>query len=138
MPQSFWVDRTRAGRERRRSVTTAFAAIAAVLGCATPAAAQRALGIDVSAWQGNISTTNWATLKRPTDQQIGGVFGDGRDFVFIRSSRGGTTGFYDQSDSDNSNGNNVLSQRYDDPYFVQNITRSTAAGMFAGPYHFSR
>ncbi len=33
---------------------------------------------------------------------------------------------------------NTLSQRYDDPYFVQNITRATNAGLFAGPYHFSR
>ena len=92
----------------------------------------------MSAWQTNISTSDWATLKRPTDQEVGGVFGDERDFVFIRSSRGGTTGFYNQSDPDNENGDNELSQRYDDPYFVQNITRSTAAGLFAGPYHFSR
>ena len=28
--------------------------------------------------------------------------------------------------------------RYDDPYFVQNITYATNAGMFAGPYHFGR
>jgi autotransporter-associated beta strand protein len=96
------------------------------------------LGIDVSAWQGNLSTTNWATLKRPIDQEVSGVFGDGRDFVFIRSSRGGTTGYYDQLDSDNSNGLNTLSQRYDDPYYVQNITRATDAGMLAGTYHFSR
>jgi autotransporter-associated beta strand protein len=31
-----------------------------------------------------------------------------------------------------------LSQRYDDPYFVQNINRVVTAGMFAGSYHFSR
>ncbi len=103
-----------------------------------PADAQRVLGIDVSAWQSNISASSWATLKRPTDQQVLGVFGDGRDFAFIRSSRGGTTGFYNQSDPNNNNGQNALSQRYDDPYFVQNITRATAAGLFAGPYHFSR
>ncbi|HEX5176415.1 MAG TPA: glycoside hydrolase family 25 protein, partial [Chthoniobacteraceae bacterium] len=111
---------------------------AALLAFASPAQAQRLLGIDVSAWQGNLSTTNWATLKRPTDVQVSGVFGDGRDFVFIRASRGGTTGYYDQNDSDNSNGLNTLSQRYDDPYYIQNITRATAAGMFAGSYHFSR
>src|SRR2546421_4674077 len=52
----------------------------------------RSLGIDVSTYQGNISAANWATLKRPTNQQVGGVFGDGRDFVMIRSTRGGTTG----------------------------------------------
>jgi autotransporter-associated beta strand protein len=98
----------------------------------------RVLGLDVSAWQGEITTTEWATLKRPTNQQVGGVFGDGRDFVFIRSSRGGTTGYYDQSNSDNNPPTNTLSQRYDDPYYIQNITRATNAGLLAGTYHFSR
>src|SRR5688572_7076914 len=115
------------------------AGAAVVFALAAPALAQpRVLGIDVSAWQGNLSTANWATLKRATNQQVGGVFGDGRDFVFIRSSRGGTSGYYNQSDPDNSDGLNTLSQRYDDPYFVQNITRATAAGLLAGPYHFAR
>src|SRR5688572_1261276 len=101
-------------------------------------AQQRVLGIDVSAWQGNISAANWATLKRATNEQVSGIYGDGRDFVLIRSSRGGTTGFYNQSDPDNSDGLNTLSQRYDDPYFVQNITRATSAGLLAGSYHFAR
>ena len=101
-------------------------------------AQQRVLGIDVSAWQGNLSTANWATLHRPTTQQVSGVYGDGRDFVFMRSSRGGTTGYYNQNDASNKNGQNTLSQRYDDPYFVQNITRATSAGLLAGPYHFAR
>jgi autotransporter-associated beta strand protein len=104
-----------------------------------PSANDRVTGLDISAWQGNWTTTQWATIHRPTNQtNSNGVFGDGRDFVFIRSSRGGTTGYYDQSDSDNSNNLNTLSQRYDDPYFCQNITRATAAGMLAGPYHFGR
>ena len=90
--------------------------------------AQRSLGIDVSAWQGNISQATWNNIRNTED----------REFVFIRSSRGGTTGFYNQSDPDNSGGQNTLSQRYDDPYFAQNITRATNAGMHAGPYHFSR
>jgi autotransporter-associated beta strand protein len=107
---------------------------------ATAAQAQqtRVLGLDVSAWQSEISTVEWNTLKRPVDQQVGGVSGDGRDFVFIRSSRGGTTGFYNQNDADNSDGLNTLSQRYDDPYFIQNITRATKAGLLAGSYHFGR
>jgi autotransporter-associated beta strand protein len=94
------------------------------------AIAQRVLGIDVSAWQGSLSQATWNGLQDTDD----------RDFVFIRSSRGGTTGFYNQSNANNDNppGQNTLSQRYDDPYFVQNITRATATGMFAGPYHFSR
>jgi autotransporter-associated beta strand protein len=108
---------------------------------ATPAAmAQRVLGLDVSAHQGSITTTEWATLKRPTNQQVGGVFGDGRDFVFIRSSRGGTTG-EDHRQGGYPSGNNTFfnqSERYDDPYFIQNITRATAAGLFAGAYHFAR
>lgn len=111
-----------------------------MLGCMAPAEAQRVLGLDVSTWQGNLSTTTWATFKRPTNEQVGGDFGDGRDFVFIRSSRGGTTG-EDHRAGGYPSGNNTffnLSQRYDDPYFVQNITRATAAGMFAGSYHFIR
>jgi hypothetical protein len=102
--------------------------------------AQRLLGLDVSAHQGSITTTEWATLKRPTNQQVGGVFGDGRDFVIIRSSRGGTTG-YDHRQGGYPSGNAsafTASERYDDTYFVQNITRATAAGLYAGTYHFAR
>lgn len=90
--------------------------------------AQRSLGLDVSAWQGSISQTTWNNIYNL----------ENREFVFIRSSRGGTTGFYNQSDPNNNNGLNTLSQRYDDPYFAQNITRATSAGLLAGPYHFSR
>lgn len=95
---------------------------------AAPAGAQRSYGIDVSAWQGSISTTEWSNLRNVNNQE----------FVFIRSSRGGTTGYYNQNDAANNQGNNTLSQRYDDPYFVQNITRATNAGLLAGPYHFAR
>jgi autotransporter-associated beta strand protein len=100
----------------------------------------RSLGIDVSAWQGNISAANWATLKRATNVQVSGIFGDGRDFVMIRSTRGGTTG-EDHRQGGYASGNNTFynfSQRYDDPYYVQNINRATAAGLFAGTYHFTR
>ena len=95
---------------------------------ASASAQQRVLGLDVSAWQQSISQTNWNNIRNVED----------RRFVFIRSSRGGTTGYYNQNNPGNTNGQNTLSQRYDDPYFIQNITRSTTAGMFAGPYHFSR
>jgi autotransporter-associated beta strand protein len=100
----------------------------------------RSLGIDVSAWQGNISAANWATLKRATNVQVSGIFGDGRDFVMIRSTRGGTSG-EDHRQGGYAAGNNTFynfSQRYDDPYYVQNINRATAAGLFAGTYHFTR
>lgn len=94
------------------------------------AAQQRVLGIDVSAWQGALSNTTWNNLHNVND----------RDFVFIRSSRGGTTGEDHRQGGYPSNDNDFfnLSQRYDDPYFVLNITRATNAGMFAGPYHYSR
>lgn len=94
------------------------------------AAQQRVLGLDVSTYQGEISETTWDNIHTVED----------RDFVFIRSSRGGTTG-EDHRQGGYPSGNNSyysLSQRYDDPYFVQNITRATTAGMFAGPYHFAR
>ena len=93
-------------------------------------AQQRALGLDISAWQGNISQTTWNNIRNVENRQ----------FVFLRSSRGGTTGYYNQSNAGNNNppGQNTLSQRYDDPYFVQNINRATAAGIYAGSYHFSR
>jgi autotransporter-associated beta strand protein len=94
----------------------------------TASAQTRSLGLDISAWQGNLSQSTWNTFAGAGN----------RDFVFIRVSRGGTTGYYNQSNSDNDPPTNTLSQRYDDPYFVQNITRATNAGMFAGTYHFGR
>ncbi|MDB6028276.1 MAG: Lysozyme [Verrucomicrobiales bacterium] len=89
---------------------------------------QRLLGLDISAWQGDISQTTWNNIRNVENRQ----------FVVLRSSRGGTTGYYNQNDSANSQGLNTLSQRYDDPYFIQNVNRASAAGMFVGTYHFSR
>ena len=104
----------------------------AELAAVAPAQAQqpRALGLDISAWQGNISQTTWNNLRNVENRQ----------FVILRSSRGGTTGYYNQNNAANNNpvGQNTFSQRYDDPYFVQNINRVTTAGMFSGSYHFSR
>jgi autotransporter-associated beta strand protein len=110
------------------NLSRAIAIVFAFFVISESARAQRLLGLDISAWQGNISQATWLNFREVENRQ----------FVFIRSSRGGTAGFYDQNDADNSNGKNTLSQRYDDPYFVQNINRATAAGIFAGPYHFSR
>src|SRR5687767_8467694 len=95
---------------------------------AFPSHAQRLLGLDISAWQGNISQTTWNNFRNVENRQ----------FVFLRSSRGGTTGYYDQSNADNNPPTNTLWQRYDEPYYIQNITRATAAGILAGTYHFSR
>ncbi|MFO0849681.1 MAG: GH25 family lysozyme [Gemmataceae bacterium] len=111
-----------------------FWAAAALLAAGGPAAAQstgnRVLGLDISAWQGNISQTTWNNLFAVENRQ----------FVFLRASRGGTTGVDNRQGGYPANNDTTfnLSQRYDDPYFVQNITRATAAGMFAGSYHFSR
>src|SRR3954453_22372311 len=97
---------------------------AILLIAAAPSFAQRVTGLDVSWYQGNLSQDNWNTIHNV----------DGRAFAFIRSSRGGTTGNYYPSNT----ANDTLARRYDDPYFVQNITYATNAGMFAGPYHFGR
>jgi autotransporter-associated beta strand protein len=123
--------RSKFGRRLSRIMVVVFGAASGLLpGTASYGVEPRSLGLDVSAWQGDISQATWDAIHEV----------ENRDFVFIRSSRGGTTGFYNQSNAGNNNppGQNTLSQRYDDPYFVQNITRATQAGMFAGPYHFGR
>jgi len=128
------------GVDGRRHVRTALAALALLAGSSFARAQQRLLGLDIAAWQGNITSDNWTTLKRPTNQQVGGVSGDGRDFVIIRSSRGGTTGQDHRAGGYPANDNSFYTgaQRYDDPYFVQNINLATAAGLFAGSYHRTR
>lgn len=106
------------------------ALLSVVATCARPAFAQRVLGLDVSTYQGNITQTQWNNIRVE----------DNRQFAFIRSSRGGTTG-EDHRQGGYPGGNNTffnLSERYDDPYFVQNINRASTAGLFAAPYHFSR
>ena len=114
---------------RRQDVAALALAIAGVTVTLTaaPAAAQssgnRLLGADVSDWQGSLSQTNWNTIHNT----------GGKSFVFLRATRGGTTGTYNENTR-----TGTLSQRYDDLYFEQNIARSTAAGMFAGIYHFAR
>lgn len=92
------------------------------------AAQQRVLGLDVSYWQGHIQQSHWNTVHSTGN----------RDFVFIRSSRGGTTGVDQPQGTPGGGSLSTLSRRYDDPRFVQNITRATQAGLFAGAYHFSR
>ncbi len=90
----------------------------------------RVLGIDVSAWQGSISQTTWNNLRSVENRQ----------FVFVRATRGGTTGVDKRNGGYPANDDtaSTLSQRYDDLYFVQNVNRATTAGMFVGSYHFSR
>jgi autotransporter-associated beta strand protein len=133
---SIWAQSTAWWRRRFVLALSASAAVILADSVPIPAFGQRLLGIDISAWQNNLTTSNWNALHNTND----------RDFVFIRSSRGGTTGFDRDNDnitSTNANCNGVstrscLSNRYDDPYFGQNITRATSAGLFAGPYHRSQ
>jgi autotransporter-associated beta strand protein len=123
---------------RRRLRTRSIGAVmcATMLAVASPVSAQRLLGIDISAHQDNLSASNWTTLHTTNS----------RDFVFIRASRGGTTGFdhgqdnfsLPNADCNGVSTNSCLSRRYDDPYFGQNITLATNAGLFAGPYHRTR
>ena len=119
---------------RRSRLVLCAAASAAALTMVSQVSAQstgnRMLGLDVSAWQGNISQTTWNNISNV----------ENRKFVFIRASRGGTTGEYHPGGGYPSGDNTEarLSQRYDDPYYIQNVNRATAAGMFAGSYHFSR
>ena len=101
------------------------------------AQAQRVLGVDISYWNTGsnqsvgspgISQANWNT---------GYTTGD-REFAFIRATRGGTTGVDQPAGTPGGGSTSTLSRRYDDPRFVQNITRATNAGMLAGPYHYGR
>jgi autotransporter-associated beta strand protein len=110
------------------------AAVSAILlGAGTHSLAQpvRVLGVDISYWNcgsSGISQANWTT----------GYATGNRQFAQIRSTRGGTTGV-DQAQGTPGGGTlATLSHRYDDSRFIQNITRATAAGMVAGPYHFAR
>src|SRR5437016_2005432 len=91
-----------AGRRSALRVLT----IAASLPFARPAFAQRVLGIDVSDWQGTLTLSNWQYIHNSS----------GKNFAFIRATRGGTTGSYDEHARVGT-----FSQRYDDIYFYNNI-----------------
>lgn len=116
------------GRLSVRSIHWCAAFASVVCAAAGVEAQTRSLGIDVSAWQGSLSQATWNTFKNSAN----------RDFVWIRSSRGGTTGTHPGGGPGGGGDEGTLSRRYDDPYFQQNITYATKAGMFAGAYHFDR
>lgn len=106
-------------------------AAACLSGVSRSSAQTRAIGIDVSDWQNQTSTglpIDWARVHQPVAQG-----GGGKDFAFIRSTRGGTTGTYNEHTREGT-----LSHRYDDFAFTYNITNAKAVGMLAGPYHFGR
>lgn len=107
---------------------------AALIAAAAPASGQqRALGSDISYWNcgsssAGISQDNWNKAYAAGK----------REFVFIRATRGGTTGVDQRQGTPGGGSLATLAHRYDDPRFVQNIHRATSAGMVAGPYHFAR
>ena len=113
----------------RARFTCLLAAIAGVFVLPVdPASAQRTLGVDVSYWQGEITQTAWNYAYNSTN----------RRFVFIRSSRGGTTGLGQTSGTPGGGTQETLSRRYDDSRFIQNMVRANSAGLMTGPYHFAR
>src|SRR5678816_3361017 len=71
---------------------TALVAAASLWSADSACGQTRALGIDVSDWQNQTGTglpIDWPRVARPVAQG-----GGGKQFAFIRSSRGGTSGPY--------------------------------------------
>ncbi len=102
---------------------------AAWTSAAAPALAQRALGTDVSYWQGEITQTAWNYAYNNGN----------RVYAFVRSTRGGTTGLSQTSGTPSPHSSQeTLSRRYDDSRFIQNMVRATNAGLMTAPYHFAR
>ncbi|MEY2428394.1 MAG: hypothetical protein QOJ40_1279 [Verrucomicrobiota bacterium] len=107
---------------------------ALLLGVGASAVAQplRAVGLDISYWNcgtssGGIGQANFNT----------GYSSDNRQFVFIRATRGGTTGVDQHQGTPGGGTTATHSHRYDDSRFVQKSGYATTAGMDAGPYHFA-
>jgi GH25 family lysozyme M1 (1,4-beta-N-acetylmuramidase) len=107
------------------AAVAATTATMATMVCLPVAWAVRPEGIDVSQFQGSV---DWTTVHAPA-----GGGGGGKDFVFIRATRGGTIGV---GSSGGLSGTGAC--RYDDPSFSGNIAGAKAAGMLAGTYHFAR
>ena len=96
-------------------------------------AQSRVLGADISYWNCGTSATGISQSNWDTAYDTGNI-----RFVFLRASRGGTTGVDETAGVPGGGTSTTLSERYDDPRFVQNINRAIAAGIFAGSYHFGR
>jgi autotransporter-associated beta strand protein len=107
--------------------------IAAAVLAAPAAAQQRVLGADISYWNCGTSATGISQDNWNVAANTGS-----RRFVFLRATRGGTTGIDQPQGTPGNPTGSTLSRRYDDPRFVQNLGRATAAGMLVGPYHFAR
>ncbi|MGZ5568072.1 MAG: GH25 family lysozyme [Limisphaerales bacterium] len=93
----------------------------------------RSFGADISYWNCGSGSTGISQAYWNTAYGTGNCV-----FVFHRATRGGTTGVDQTAGFPGGSGLQTLSQRYDDPRFVQNVTRAVAAGMVIGPYHFGR
>jgi autotransporter-associated beta strand protein len=123
---------------RGRSFCVAILSACALLIGARSTIAQRVLGADISYWNRGSSS---ATSNGISQSNFNTAFATGNiKFVFIRATRGGTTGV-DQGSGTYGNPDppdETLSRRYDDPDFLRNINRATTAGMLASPYHFDR
>ena len=94
---------------------------------------QRVMGLDVSYWNSEVTQANWNTARNTPDAN-----GYVRQFAYIRASRGGTTGVDQVQGTPGGGSNATLSRRYDDPRFMQNMTRAVNSGMLTGAYHFGR
>src|SRR6476619_1540564 len=105
--------------KQRRAVVVSAAVLAVT---AVSRAGERVYGVDVSDYQNQNPTStpiDWATVAKPTAQGGGGI-----SFAFIRASRGGTTGSYDEISR-----TSTLAARYDDFAFEYNINGATKAGV---------
>jgi autotransporter-associated beta strand protein len=111
-----------------RNTFIAVLSLAAPLAISDAACAQRALGVDVSYWQSEITQNAWNHAYNNTN----------RRFAFVRATRGGTTGLGQTSGTPGNPTQETLSRRYDDSRFIQNMVRANAAGLMTGPYHFER
>src|SRR3982750_369898 len=103
-----------------------FAVLSALfLGSSVPASAQlRAFGADLSYWNCGSSATGISQANWNTAYTSGNCV-----FVFHRATRGGTTGVDQTAGFPGGSGVQTGPQRYDDPRWVQNVTRAVAAGM---------
>ena len=101
------------GRHARRAVL--LSAAAAALGMPAVVAAQsagnRLLGLDVSAWQGNISQTTWNNIRNVENRQ----------FVFVRASRGAVLDI-------------IVDLRPESPTYLQHISVELSADNHRGIY----
>jgi autotransporter-associated beta strand protein len=119
------------GFSRLAGATAGFVALISLAGSAH--AQQRVLGADISYWNSGSTSTGISQANWNTAHTSGGI-----EFVWLRATRGGTTGVDQPQGTPGGGTSATLSHRYDDSRFVQNLIRSTSAGILTGAYHFGR